>query len=370
MYPPTRPSLDRYKNIIPLKSNIIDALKKMNDINMNLLIVMDNEQFKGLLSIGDVRRAIIENIDIHQEQIDKIMRKDILIAHQDEPLEQIKEVMLSQQIVCMPVVNNNQELVKIHYWEDLFKSQKALRPLDVDVVIMAGGKGSRLKPITNIIPKPLVPVGDRPIIEIIIDNFRKHEVKKFYISVNYKAKMIEDYLKSKESPHCQLHYFIEDQPLGTIGSLYLIRKELKRTLFVSNCDIIIDEDYSDIYEYHKQHHNDITIVSAIKHIHIPYGVMETGKGGTLHEIIEKPDYTFQVNTGMYLLEPHVIEKIPNNEFYHITDLIDQIQKEGKVGVFPVAQSAWYDIGQWKEYQETLANYPQEGTKSIPVVLQA
>jgi NDP-sugar pyrophosphorylase family protein len=221
---------------------------------------------------------------------------------------------------------------------------------------MAGGFGTRLKPITNIIPKPLIPVGEKPIIEIIIDNFMGHKVKDFYISVNYKAKMIEDYLKEKESEQCKLTYFTEEKPLGTIGSLYLIKQDLKKTLFVSNCDIIIEEDYYDIYKYHKENKNDITVVSAIKHVEIPYGVMETEEGGNLIGMTEKPEFTFQINTGMYLLEPHVIQEIPDNEFYHITDLIEAINKKGKVGVFPIPQKSWHDIGQWKEYTDTLAKY--------------
>lgn len=346
----------KYKNIISINAKIIDALKVMNDANINLLIVMNETKFVGLLSIGDIRRAIIDNQDINQVDIANIMREDVLVSHIGDELIDIKKVMLDKQIVCMPVVDDEKNLVNIYYWNDLFKKKQALDKLDVDVVIMAGGKGSRLKPITNIIPKPLVPVGERPIIEIIIDNFMQHQVTQFYISVNYKAKMIEDYLKEKESPECQITYFTEDKPLGTIGSLHLIRDQLKKTIFVSNCDIIIDEDYADIYNYHKEHQNDITVVSAIKHVSIPYGVMETEKGGHLIGMIEKPEFTFQVNTGMYILEPHVIQEIPENEFYHITDLIEKINQNGKVGVFPVAEKSWYDIGQWKEYQDTLINY--------------
>jgi len=347
---------EKYKNIISLDSTIIDALKVMNDTNINLLIVLNNKKFIGLLSIGDIRRAIIEDIDIHTFKIKKIMRNDILVSHINDSFETIKQLMLDKQITCMPVVNSKYNLKKIYYWKDIFPNKQKVSKLNVDVVIMAGGKGSRLKPITNIIPKPLVPVGERPIIEIIIDNFMKHKVRNFYISVNYKAQMIEDYLKSKESKACQLTYFTEDKPLGTIGSLHLIRKKLKRTLFVSNCDIIIDEDYADIYKYHKENNNDITIVSAIKHINIPYGVMETKKGGKLIGMTEKPEFTFQVNTGMYLLEPHIIKEIPKNKFYHITDLIEKIKSRGKVGVFPVAENSWHDIGQWKEYKSTLNNY--------------
>lgn len=346
----------RYKNIISSETKIIDALKVMNDTKINLLVVIDDEKFIGLLSIGDIRRAILDNRDINTLYIDKIMRSDVLVSHPSESIEAIKELMLDRQIVCMPIVDEAYNLKNIYYWDDLFGSNQEPEALDVDVVIMAGGKGSRLKPITNIIPKPLVPVGERPIIEIIIDNFLHHSVKDFYISVNYKAKMIQDYLQDKESSHCRLHYFTEDKPLGTIGSLHLIRDKLHKTIFVSNCDIIIDEDYADIYRFHKENNNDITIVSAVKHVSIPYGVMETGKGGELTGMTEKPEFTFQVNTGMYILEPHVIHEIPENEFYHITDLIEKVNHTGKVAVFPVAERSWYDIGQWKEYQDTLINY--------------
>jgi len=346
----------KYKNIIEIHTTIIEALKVMNNCSINLLVIVDKKKFIGLLSIGDIRRAILNNIDMNETYISKIMRDDILVAKTTQSHSSIKEMMLEERIVCMPVVDENNNLKAIHYWDEIFLEKKVLEKIDVDVVIMAGGLGTRLKPITNIIPKPLIPVGEKPIIEIIMDNFIKHQVSNFYISVNYKAKMIEDYLKDKESETCKLTYFTEDKPLGTIGSLYLIKEKLHKTIFVSNCDIIIEEDYYEVYKYHKKNNNDITVVSAIKHVEIPYGVMETEKGGNLIGMREKPEYTFQINTGMYILEPHIIDQIPDNKFYHITDLIEEINKKGKVGVFPIPEKSWHDIGQWKEYTDTLAKY--------------
>ncbi|MBU1667505.1 nucleotidyltransferase family protein [bacterium] len=346
----------KYQNIIDINTTIIDALKIMNKSSINLLVIVDETKFIGLLSIGDIRRAILNNIDMNTTYIKKIMRDDILVAHTEDSMGFIKGIMLEDRIVCMPVVDEFNNLQEIHYWDEIFSEKKVLEKIDVDVVIMAGGFGTRLKPITNIIPKPLIPVGEKPIIEIIIDNFMKHQVSNFYISVNYKAKMIEDYLHNKESSKCKLTYFTEDKPLGTIGSLYLIKKQLNKTIFVSNCDIIIEEDYYDIYKYHKENNNDITVVSAIKHVEIPYGVMETDVGGSLIGMTEKPEYTFQINTGMYILEPHIIKEIPDNKFYHITELIEEINKKGKVGVFPIPEKSWHDIGQWKEYTNTLAKY--------------
>jgi len=350
---------NKYKNIVSKKTTIIEALKVMNNSDLNLVVVLEEEKFIGLFSIGDVRRAILNNIDINTTLITTLIRKDILFALETDSIASIKKTMLKERIVCMPVVDEYFNLKAIHYWDELFNEKKVLEKIDVDVVIMAGGFGTRLKPITNIIPKPLIPIGEKPIIEIIIDNFMKHQVSNFFISVNYKAKMIEDYLKDKESGKCKLTYFTEEKPLGTIGSLYLIKEKLNKTVFVSNCDIIIEEDYYEIYKYHKENNNDITVVSAIKNIEIPYGVMETEKGGNLIGMTEKPNFTFQINTGMYILEPHIIQKIPDNEFYHITDLIETINKKGKVGVFPIPEKSWHDIGQWKEYTQTLKKYSKE-----------
>ncbi len=346
----------KYANVIKINTTIINALKVMNNSNMNLLVVINEKKFIGLVSIGDIRRAILDNIDIDTTYIKNIMRDDILVSDNETSLESIKETMLEQRIICMPIVDKLNNLQNIYYWDEIFSQKELLEKIDIDVVIMAGGFGTRLRPITNIIPKPLIPIGEKPIIEIIIDNFMKHDVSNFFISVNYKAKMIEDYLKDKESEVCKLTYFIEDKPLGTIGSLYLIKDQLKKTVFISNCDIIIEEDYAEIFNYHRENKNDITVVSAIKHIEIPYGVMETKEGGELIKMKEKPAFTFQISTGMYILEPHIIQEIPDNEFYHITDLIEKIRKIGKVGVFPIPEKCWHDIGQWKEYSNTLEKY--------------
>jgi NDP-sugar pyrophosphorylase family protein len=152
-----------------------------------------------------------------------------------------------------------------------------------------------------------------------------------------------------------MNYFTENEPLGTAGSLFLLREKLKETFFVTNCDILIKQDYAEILEYHYQHKNELTLVAAIKHYSIPYGTVKTGEGGSLKSFREKPDVQFLVNAGMYILEPHLLKEIPENTFFHITDLIDKIKRRGgNVGVFPVSEGAWMDIGEWKEYNKTVA----------------
>ena len=138
--------------------------------------------------------------------------------------------------------------------------------------------------------------------------------------------------------------------MGTAGSLFLLKDRIKETFFVNNCDILIDQDYSEILDYHYENKNEITLVAALKNITIPYGTLETGINGSLIELKEKPDLTFKINSGMYILEPHLLNEIPENKVFHITQLIDQVKKRnGKVGVYPVSEKSWKDIGDWNEY---------------------
>ena len=151
-----------------------------------------------------------------------------------------------------------------------------------------------------------------------------------------------------------IQYFKEEKPLGTAGSLNLIKSQISGTFFVSNCDIVIDADYSEFLDYHREQGNEITMVVSLKHIKIPYGTVETGEGGQVTNLTEKPELTYMINAGLYLLEPHLLEEIPVGEFYHITELIDAVRaRGGRVGAFPISEKSWCDIGEWAEYKRTL-----------------
>lgn len=333
------------------KISITEALKKMDDIGTKLLIVGTVNNFKGLLSIGDIQRAIIKNINLSAE-ISTILRKDIIVANATETKEEIKGRMIKIRAEFMPIINNNNEVIDIIFWNDLFQSEK-LPPLEmikIPVIIMAGGEGARLKPITNILPKPLIPLGKKSIVEHIIEHFTAVGCNEFLFSVNYKSEFIEYYFNSFNHPEFTIEYFKEEKPLGTAGSLYLLRGKITETFFVSNCDIIIDQDYSEIYRFHKENKNEITLVAALKSYKIPYGTVETEENGRLISISEKPEIMYKMNAGLYILEPHLLYEIPHNQFFHITQLIDVILKrKGKIGVFPVSEKSWKDIGEWDEY---------------------
>jgi len=348
--------LDKISNI-RIKSNqtILSALKQMDAHGKKLLVVFENDKFISLISIGDIQRAIIDGINLNSPIIN-ILRPNIEVARSYEPFTQIKQRMLDFRIECMPVVDQNNELINVYFWEDAFlpEQKRINQNLDLPVVIMAGGKGSRLKPLTNVLPKPLIPVGEKTILEDIMDRFIEVGCEQFFISVNYKAEMIKHYFSSLVKTNYNISYFEEDRPLGTAGSLYLLKNKIAKTFFVSNCDIIIDTDYVALLKYHQENHNELTVVSALKHYPIPYGTIETGKNGKLIELKEKPELTFQINTGMYILEPHLLNEIPENNFFHITHLIDNITKRmGKVGVFPISEGSWKDIGDWAVYSKLL-----------------
>lgn len=331
--------------------SILAALKKMDETYKRLLLVFKDNQFVNVLSIGDIQRAIIRNQSF-DTQIEEILRKDTRVAHISNTYDEIKSQMLKYKAECMPVVDYDNRLVDVLFWEDVFKAidKPVSAKLNLPVVIMAGGKGSRLKPLTNVIPKPLLPIGNKTIIEEIMNHFLKAGCHQFYISVNYKAETIKHYFSELKSDDYLIDYFQEERPLGTAGSLYLIKDKIETTFFVSNCDIIIDEDYSEILKYHKENQNELTIVSIVKHYPIPYGTIKTQKGGILSKLVEKPNLTFQINSGFYILESHLINEIPENKFLHITTLIENIQKRnGRVGVFPVSEGSWVDIGTWDEY---------------------
>ncbi len=331
-------------------TKLLDILKKMDELEVKLLVVLDDDLFKSVVSIGDIQRALIKNIPLNTP-VSEILRDDVEVAYEFDNIEIIKSQMIATRTECMPVISKEGKLLDVIFWEELYANNNSKKEsINLPVVIMAGGKGTRLKPLTNIIPKPLIPIGNTTIVEEIINKFVVLGCNNFYMSVNYKSEMISNYLDSKKTLNRHIHYFEEEKPLGTAGSMYLLKNKIKQTFFVTNCDILIDQDLSDVYSYHKSNKNEITIIAALKHHSIPYGTIKTKENGILEELIEKPELTFWINSGMYILEPHLLDLIPDNKFFHITELIDIIKKRGgRIGVFPVSQGAWKDIGEWKGY---------------------
>jgi len=219
------------------------------------------------------------------------------------------------------------------------------------VVIMAGGKGTRLAPFTQVLPKPLIPVGERTMIEYIIDNFRVFGVKKFYLTLNYKGELIEAYFKGSEKDY-EVEFIWEEDYLGTAGSLKFLKGELEGDFIVSNCDILLKTDFSEVLDFHKKNASIFTSITAIQYYKIPYGVVNIKNGGIIADIIEKPEYTFQINTGVYVLNYKVLSYIPLNTYFDMPELVKVLLQKGeKVLAYPINEGDYIDMGQWEEYKE-------------------
>ncbi len=333
--------------------SIKEAIKLLDEIGTKILIVTHENKLIGVVTDGDIRTWILKNGDM-KEPVSALMNRNPVVLTENNRNKAM--TLLRQKMVeAIPIVDKNGLVIDIVFWNQKFKRKLNYyyNSLSCPVVIMAGGKGSRLYPYTKVLPKPLIPIGETPIVELIIDRFREYGCSDFYMTVNYKKNMIKAYF-GEFSKSYNLNYIEEDKPLGTAGSLYLLKNVIKETFFISNCDVLLDANYSEILKYHRESGNRITMVTSLKNTVIPYGVIEIEDGGVVSNIVEKPEYNFLVNTGIYILEPEVLKDIPDNEFYHITDLINRYIVEGKkIGTYPVSEKSWLDMGQLNEMENML-----------------
>ena len=345
--------------LVSSEKTVKQAMKQLEETEKRVLFVVDeNTRLVGSLVDGDIRRWILAEGSVN-DPVEKACHRSPFVVREGYDPNELKGVMQERRINCVPVINGEGQIINLLFWESVFDAgikRKPLRQLDLPVVIMAGGKGSRLDPFTKILPKPLIPIGEKTVIEVIIDSFLEFGVRHFYISVNYKAKIIKSYFEELK-PGYRIEYIEEDMPLGTAGSLKYLRGKVNGSLLVTNCDIIIKADYPDLVDFHEKMGNLITIVASMKNYNIPYGICEIENGGCLTKMVEKPEYSFLVNTGMYVLRSDVLDLIPDGELFHVTDLVEKVKGQGgKIGVFPIGDGAWLDTGEWAEYKKALKKF--------------
>ena len=330
------------------------ALRKMNEIGAKCLIVVDDEgKLIGTLSDGDIRKALLSGNSI-DSPIKGIFNENAFSVLEDEfNKDHLKKVFIKEKYDLIPVLDKNGLVKDIVEWGDLFKPKSSSNKRNMSVVVMAGGEGTRLKPFTNILPKPLIPLNDKTVIEKILDSFTNRGFHNFFLTVNFKGKLLKAFFEELE-PDYSINFIEETIPLGTAGSLHMLKEELKSTFLLTNCDVILDLDHGDLIDFHTKNNCEITLVASAKKLTIPYGACEIDEEGFLSMITEKPSLDYLINTGLYVLEPTVLEEIPRGESFHITDLIEKVKSKGKrVGVFPIEDGAWIDIGQWDEYRSAI-----------------
>ncbi len=348
--------------LIERTATIKETMRAIDKNFRRIIFVLDVDgKLAGTVTDGDIRRWILNNGDLN-DSIEKAMNRSPLYYEGKYDLEEIKKVMLSREIESIPIVDENKRVIKVLFWDELFGNvkKKYSQPKNIPVVIMTGGKGTRLDPFTRILPKALIPIGQKAMIEVLMDNFSAFGYGKFYLIVNHKGEMIKSYLDNIESDY-KLSYLWEKQPLGTAGGLALINDDIdSESFFVSNCDTLIKTDFDEIYDFHLKMNSDITIVGSLQCYKVPYGVIKVGKENVLEEIIEKPELDFLVNTGLYVLNKRVLGLIPEGQQFHLTDLINKVmQTKGKISVYPVSEGEWVDAGQWEEYRKAISSIMEQ-----------
>lgn len=328
-------------------STMIQAMEVLDKVARKVLFVERDGVLTAALTDGDIRRWILAkgNLDAKVKDIANYNPKFVL----KKDSAKAKELLKQYSVEALPIVDENGRIVSVYFWDD--KDIETRKNLNIPVVIMAGGFGTRLYPYTKILPKPLIPIGDVPIAEHIINRFHSFGCKLFYLIVCHKKNMIKAYFNETERDY-EIIYIDEDKPLGTGGGLSLLKGEINSTFILSNCDILIEEDYEKIYQYHKEENNAITMVCSLKNIKIPYGVVEISQKGAIESMQEKPELSVFVNTGCYIVEPGVIDKMEDDKPTSFPNIIERYKQAGeKIGIYPISENSWMDMGQLDGMEE-------------------
>tara|TARA_Y100000590_G_scaffold466739_1_gene643144 strand:- start:1251 stop:2312 length:1062 start_codon:yes stop_codon:yes gene_type:complete len=336
-----------------------NALKLLSKSGQKCLVISNkNNKLIGTLSDGDIRKAIVSNRSLNSK-INKIFqKKPVFLISGKYTNQKARKLFLDEKFDIIPVVDTNNKIVDILYWDKVFKNNNSINKTNkekhnIPVVIMAGGKGTRLEPFSEVLPKPLIPINGKTIVERIIEKFHLNGFRKYNFIINYKSLILKAYFQEIKKKY-NINFFEEKKPLGTIGGLYLIKDKIPKNFFVSNCDVIITTDYLDLYNYHLENNNDITLVVTTKEYVMPYGDCKIDKNGNLKKIIEKPKFDFLINSGLYVFNNSVIKLIKANEYLDINNLLNLAKmKQYKIGVYPIHEDSWIDVGQWSEYKNSI-----------------
>lgn len=342
--------LEQYK--INSSYSVKEAIQRMEDYGIPVVFILgDNEILEGIFTLGDMRKFILQNGTL-TVSIQEAMNPNPVLFSSLKEAEKAKE---EKKMQVYPIVDQKHRLIDALFERDWdgHDSEKVINDslADVPLVIMAGGKGTRLHPYTKVLPKALIPIGDLTITERIINRFAQYGCKDVFLILNHKSNMIKSYFNELETDY-KVHYIEENTFLGTGGGLQLLKGKIQSTFILSNCDVLINDDLECIYRTHVMKKNKITFVCAMKSLPISYGVVETDTDGNIIRLKEKPEVSFLTNTGVYVIEPEVIDQIASGEYIDFPDIAQRCINEGStVGVFPVSEKSWLDMGKFNEMEE-------------------
>jgi dTDP-glucose pyrophosphorylase len=332
-------------------ASIRNGLEVIDSGGIQIALVIDqNARLLGVVTDGDIRRGILQGIDL-DVSVTSVMNPDPVTASPDETRVRLIETMKSRRIHQIPVVDTKGTVQAIKVLDELLEPEPRPNP----VMLMAGGLGKRLRPLTDDCPKPLLKVGDKPILETIIKGFIQHGFNQFYLSINYKAGMIENYFGDGSNWNVQIEYIREEKRLGTAGPLSLLPRRPEHPLVVMNGDLLTTLNFSQLVDFHEEQQANATMCVREYEVQVPYGVVQT-EDQLMTALEEKPVHRHFVNAGIYVLNPEVVEQVPSNSFYDMPDLFEKLVEGGKkAAVFPVREY-WQDVGQKEDFHRANGEY--------------
>lgn len=333
-------------HLIKQEITLLEALSRINSVAPEplVLFVLNSEnQMVGTLTDGDSRRALIKGASVN-DKVETIMHRDFNYM-KVEDLADVKEIKRQRELKMklIPVLDDNKQIVEIINLED-YKTR-----LPIDAVLMAGGKGERLRPLTEKTPKPLLPVGGKAIIDHNIDRLIDNGVKHINVTVNYLGEQLENHF-SEPRGEVKVQTVREPKFLGTIGSIKFVKEFYNDTILVMNSDLLTNINYEDFFIHFKEHDADMSVAAVPYTVSVPYGIFDLEDRNILG-LIEKPTYNYYANAGIYLIKKSALNEIPDDSFFNATDLIEKLISEGKKVIrFPL-NGTWIDIGNPQEYQK-------------------
>lgn len=347
--------MDRWKQVkVTPNTSIKETLKIIDDSTLQIALVVDEaDHLLGTVTDGDIRRGMLKGIML-DESVENIMNENPTTAKLSENKRGLLSKLRNKKIYQLPIVNDENKLVGLRLLDELIESPE---PKENIVVLMAGGLGTRLRPLTEDCPKPLLEVGKKPILETIIENFIESGFSKFYISVNYKSEMIMDYFGDGTKWGIDIQYIHEEKRLGTAGALSLLPFKPDKPFFVMNGDLLTKVNFKLLMDFHNESRSQATMCVREYDFQIPYGVVKLDKQ-KLVSIEEKPIHRSFVSAGIYVLDPVALDFIPENTFYDMPTLFEKmIEHNYSSTVFPIREY-WCDIGQIEDYNKANQDYDE------------
>ncbi len=352
-------SKDWEKVVLSTKHTVRDALAVINAAALRICLVVDEERhLLGVVTDGDIRRAILSNVELTQSVTVVMNRTPITVsAHLSHV--QLLETMRAYSILSLPILNESCQLIGLETWEQTTKEPSYDNP----VLIMAGGFGTRLKPLTDACPKPMLKVGDKPILETLLNQFIKAGFKNIYISTHYMPELITSYFGDGSAWGVNITYIHEIKPLGTDGALGLLPSNLPSLpLIIMNGDVLTTIDFNSLLDFHVKNGSDATMCVREYSYQIPYGVV-TGDGNNIVSMTEKPVYHFFVNAGIYVVAPHIVQSVPKGECIDMPTLLEKhMYKNKKISMFPLHEY-WLDIGRMEDFNRAQSDIATLGLQS-------